>query len=58
MCLLAFEEADTCLRSLKAGGYGYDPKEAEQKESSSLYFESEPHTVLLTRAVKVLFVFL
>lgn len=38
MCLLAFEEADAYLGSLKAG--------------------STSHIVLLSRAVKVLFVFL
>lgn len=58
MCLLAFEEADTCLGSLKEGGYGYEAKKAGHKENSSLYCKSKPHTVLLTKAVKVLFVFL
>ena len=56
MCLLAFEEADTYLGSLKAGSYGFEPKGAEYKDS--LYCEREPHTVLLSRAIKVLFVFL
>ena len=54
--LVAFEEADTYLGSLKTGTYGFEPKKAEQKDS--LYCELEPHTVLLRREIKALFVFL
>lgn len=55
MCPLAFEEADTSLGNLKAS-YGLEPKRAAHK--NSLHRDSKPHTVLLRRAIKVLFVFL
>ena len=58
MCPLAFEEADTYLGSLKAGGYGYKPRKAEQNQSSSLYCESESHTAVSTRGVTVVSVVL
>lgn len=58
MSLLAFEEADAHLGKLKAGDHGYELKKAEHKESSNLYCESKPHTVSLSKASKVSFVFL
>lgn len=59
MCPLACEEADTCLGSRKAGAKATNPgRQSKSRAAACRVRHSEPQTVVLTREVQVLFVFL